>query len=623
MCKLFVINPTIFKMEKSLNNNTDIFNNNRSTIKNCSSFPITTLCRYSKLLPFRELPHYFDLDDREFWRYPAYFYGYSYDKYRCNFGLWLTTDTKKNINILMPFFYGQDLKDSFFNIDSNSWLRLRYSIYNSFENKKSVNNFLFSKHKTFFDLRDSNLRYILSDVTLELQKHYNRFHRSINFNSLLELDFSVTNYNHRWWKKYFFHDYVINVERMPFFIMDNSFLSSSFFIDSYDSAIIGYPQVYFEYLYYYKSFFFSISSLNIFFNTKSNIYNFSKIIFLFEKLFLNFYNSTFKSCIFDKNNNLLLFLKFICFKFLFKSNLTFISYFFFKGFWKKELINFFQNPLKNNKTILNLRNFKGFKNNKKNKNKFYYYFYFFLYNLRLKLVKYVSLFLKNNNKNPLMFNLNWLLNIKTKSNILKSTKSWILSYQKELKNMENWSKKIKKSLSDNFLSEDKKNIYVSLNYINFFFKDTDLLFRSLVTKLVENKGMIVYSISRRYCFKDHNFNSHFTDLYFPNQDLQGFFTYKYSPLFFKNLISFFNSIVDFVQYNLNNFININFYYINVNLYVFFNFYFKFCKKFNNKLKIKKRFNKSLKYNKLLLNLFLSRDVVPFKINCFLNKYKKY
>lgn len=66
MCKLFVINPTIFKMEKSLNNNTDIFNNNRSTIKNCSSFPITTLCRYSKLLPFRELPHYFDLDDREF-----------------------------------------------------------------------------------------------------------------------------------------------------------------------------------------------------------------------------------------------------------------------------------------------------------------------------------------------------------------------------------------------------------------------------------------------------------------------------------------------------------------------------------------------------------------------------
>jgi len=135
--------------------------------------------------------------------------------------------------------------------------------------------------------------------------------------------------------------------------------------------------------------------------------------------------------------------------------------------------------------------------------------------------------------------------------------------------------------------------------------------------------MIVYSISRRYCFKDHNFNSHFTDLYFPNQDLQGFFTYKYSPLFFKNLISFFNSIVDFVQYNLNNFININFYYINVNLYVFFNFYFKFCKKFNNKLKIKKRFNKSLKYNKLLLNLFLSRDVVPFKINCFLNKYKKY
>lgn len=49
-------------LSKNTGENKLRLSDDRVTVKNCPSFPITTLCRYSKLLPFRELPHYFDTD---------------------------------------------------------------------------------------------------------------------------------------------------------------------------------------------------------------------------------------------------------------------------------------------------------------------------------------------------------------------------------------------------------------------------------------------------------------------------------------------------------------------------------------------------------------------------------
>lgn len=85
-----------------------------------------------------------------------------------------------------------------------------------------------------------------------MQKHYNRFHRSISFNPLIELDFSITNYNYNWWKKYYSNTCDFVIERYPLFFLDDSFLMSSFFITSYDTALISYPQIYFESLFFDK-----------------------------------------------------------------------------------------------------------------------------------------------------------------------------------------------------------------------------------------------------------------------------------------------------------------------------------------------------------------------------------
>lgn len=63
------------------------FISDKINVKNRFLFPLTTLCRYNKMLPFRELPYYYNLEKEELLRYPAYFFGSSYDRLMCNFGL--------------------------------------------------------------------------------------------------------------------------------------------------------------------------------------------------------------------------------------------------------------------------------------------------------------------------------------------------------------------------------------------------------------------------------------------------------------------------------------------------------------------------------------------------------
>lgn len=44
-------------------------------------------CIFSNIVTFRDLPYAFDLTNQELIRYPAYFYGFSFDKLRCHYSL--------------------------------------------------------------------------------------------------------------------------------------------------------------------------------------------------------------------------------------------------------------------------------------------------------------------------------------------------------------------------------------------------------------------------------------------------------------------------------------------------------------------------------------------------------
>lgn len=44
-------------------------------------------CTFSNIITFRDLPYSFDLANQELVRYPAYFYGFSFDKFRCDYSV--------------------------------------------------------------------------------------------------------------------------------------------------------------------------------------------------------------------------------------------------------------------------------------------------------------------------------------------------------------------------------------------------------------------------------------------------------------------------------------------------------------------------------------------------------
>lgn len=56
-------------------------------VRHNAGFSPKDSCSFSNIIVFRDLPYSFDLANQELVRYPAYFYGFSFDKLRCDYSL--------------------------------------------------------------------------------------------------------------------------------------------------------------------------------------------------------------------------------------------------------------------------------------------------------------------------------------------------------------------------------------------------------------------------------------------------------------------------------------------------------------------------------------------------------
>lgn len=121
--------------------------------------------------------------------------------------------------------------------------------------------------------------------------------------------------------------------------MDNSFLSSSFYINSYDSSIIAYPQSYFEYSFFLYFFSKSFDIID-YFNIKENIGIISNIINLSQKVLFNKFLYYFNNII-KFNKNLIFFVKLCLLKFFLRNKFNIFSLKSLKSNIKKLVALFF------------------------------------------------------------------------------------------------------------------------------------------------------------------------------------------------------------------------------------------------------------------------------------------
>ena len=559
-------------------------------VRHNAGFSPKDSCSFSNIIIFRDLPYSFDLANQELVRYPAYFYGFSFDKLRCDYSLWLTTGTKKNINILMPFFFNFPNNKLSWHLNKKSKSWYLYLIQNSFLHAdRSQVNYIY-KHKNFYEYNQG-----LSDVTLNLQKFSNKFHRVINgFN--LELDFSISTYNYNW-----LSSKNLNYKNRNLFnLVNDSFLYSSFFINSFDSSVILYPQAFFEYNYF--SYFLS-NSFNI-----SNIFSlvsFNKFIYISLINFLQkAYFSVFMINYIDINNlnlSLIILIKLLFFR-IFKKKCSFNYIVFSKFKLNTNVVFYYLNIFFPNTSILQLPlklildsylkpNIIFF--NKYNRNNKLILFKFFLSSIK-----------KFKHNIPIILNKTNSFLTSSSSDLGISALNWVFYYLKERKNFILNSKLVSKIFNLNSVSIN--NLFFNYTISNLFIRN-DFLFKTFWYKSKFDKNMLIYSWANKYSFGNKRA---YSGLFFLSNTTSSFVYYKYNSVLFDSIILFFDNLFKFISFNINNFLIMSFNFIYFDLYLllynFYNFFFKFIKQINQ--------NKSkFFYNNLFLKFFSIRKAVNDKL----------
>lgn len=595
------------------------FNLQQIDVRFNEGFSPKTICSFSNIITFRDLPYSFDLKNQELVRYPAYFYGFSFDKFRCNYSLWLTTGTKKNINILIPFFYNLPNSKLCWHLNNKSKPWFLYLIQNSFlnSNKTLDLDYITVKKNQFY-----TYNYGLSDVTLNIQKYSNKFHRVINSYDL-DLDFSISTYNFKWSGKHLNYK-----QRDVFNLINDAFLYSSFFINSFDSSVILYPQSYFEYNFFNIFLINAFNIVNIFDEYSFDKFRYLSIINILHNYYLSIFYDYFIS--FKVNNNIfMLFIKLILFR-IFKSvncNFNYLIYTKYKLNFKLILYYmnlFFPNIFKNNSLFIfsylptikchplfNI-NFYFFKELKKlNFNKRLLMLNFFVSKFK-NLTSYLSDASKK-------FDI--VLSSDTSTLGLNSF-NWIFYYLKERKNALFKSRYFTKVF--NFgLNKCNKLIY---NYsVNLLSIRNDFLFKTLWYKSKFDKNIIIYSWGNKYSFGKKRT---FSGLFFLSNEAVSFTYYKYNTILFESIMLFFDNLFKFISFNINNILisslNLFYYDLYFMIYNFFSFYLNFIKKQKNKPSSFFFNNLFIKY---LINNRFTKKIFNFsnKLNIFnkLIKNKKH
>lgn len=389
------------------------------TLRDTMVLKISTAFSFTKVLLHTDLPYYFDLVNKYWWRWYADLYGFYYHRVKRTYSLWLTMALKKNIGVYMHFYMLTPNKRSKI---LEKWKRRAYLYKNSLINR--ITNNEYSKNFKYLNFEHSS-NFWLSDIAKYILFPGNKSKRAIDSFGYYgkELDMFFSTYNYKWNNLYKSSSLFYNKgTRMPknFMIVVNSyFTNSSFFINAFDSSLILYPQYFLEY--YNKMYNSSILSVISFFDIKFNINLYINILCLLFKIYLHFIKYKFYkyvSLFIDntKNNiefnlyklNLLYYFIFLNYYFIYNNlknynkwylysvylnNYNLYNFFLFKDY--KNLTNY--NLLYNNFFNTFIKNYKKWINNKRLKNNYkwkYDYFFKFL----LKLYLYNQYNIKNINK---------------------------------------------------------------------------------------------------------------------------------------------------------------------------------------------------------------------------------
>lgn len=234
----------------SFDYNFEPFINIKSKVKEVAKATIN----FSILVRFIDIPFHFDYKpkDLELWRFHAQFYGYYYDRKRTNYVLWTSVGSKKNYGFLMPVFYQSEkrLKNSrrFKAINSKSWFFYSYLFKNSFGYEKKDLNLLertYDGQINDYESKENSLL-CLSDTAAKMQFPSYKFKWLIE-NNHYEIDHSISVYDAEWKDKNFCSYHFPHTWQNVYDFINNSFLSTSLYINNYENRKLSSPDLYFMY----------------------------------------------------------------------------------------------------------------------------------------------------------------------------------------------------------------------------------------------------------------------------------------------------------------------------------------------------------------------------------------
>lgn len=498
---------------------------------------INILTTFVKIIKFFDVPYRFDLDKKILWRYNAKAYGTFFDKKMRSHVLYFTMGLKRNIGVSIPYFMNFPSPTQLQHVVDWHKFSFLFSSTLYFDKNTTIDNnlpILLKQNKiNFFPINEFH-KCLIPISTHIINK---RFHRCLNLSDI-DIDPWVTTFDYRFWSS---DIYDANYQKSTLDKVDFSwgvhknFISSSFFITSFDTRVLLYPELYFKYLniaYSQARFFQSIR----FFKLKDSKNFYLKVLNLFSTYYTNklkknllnisynnFYDITYKknyfiniiyfSLLFNKNllnNNI--YSRFNINRYFFKpgrviQNVLLKNYFYFRSrkykkktklflcfrshFAKKVPIKFKYIRLTNFSYLYINNIFRSFYSN---------YYKYFKDRLQLFWKFFFTFFIQNIKKRFFIINYN-----------TNDYSNFIYDLIFFLRKFFSFNKYLKKYFNIKFFSKvSKKNSYLKMkfnkkkknllnNYINNLSRQHNILFKN-ITKNSFKKFNIFNKILRHYTF---------------------------------------------------------------------------------------------------------------------------
>ena len=253
------------------------------TLRDTMVLKPSTIFSFHKILLHTDLPYEFDQVNKYWWRWYSEIYGFFYHRIKRTYSIWLTMSLKKNIGVYMSFFMRIPSKRSKI---LDRWKRRSFLYKNTL-----INKYFYIKNPIFYLSFEFPRKIFLSEISKDILLPGNRSKRSVSTFGVFgnELDMFFSTYNYKWNNLYKGSSMFYKASRMPknfMIIVNNFFVNSGFFINTFDSSLMLYPQYFIE----YHNKLYSKSSMDIilFFNLKNNIIFYKNLLLFLINIYLNF-----------------------------------------------------------------------------------------------------------------------------------------------------------------------------------------------------------------------------------------------------------------------------------------------------------------------------------------------